>query len=121
MRCLICEKPIFYDISFKDLFSFRFICSKCLSITKEKTLIIPINHGHILKYKYFLDDEYYSQEIEKILYTKLIKILKENKKDLILFIDDDTLPFIKYLEFGIDITLISITYNDLEYLLEDVL
>ena len=117
MRCSICHKPFFHNISFKNLFYFNFICPSCVQYLKPKKLSIPIDDGYLLNYYYFTEDETIERELTLRLFNAIKGIIKENYNSLILFLDDDTLPFINYFRFKENITLISIVFEDLEYIL----
>ena len=47
----------------------------------------------------------------------MIGIILKRRESIVLFLDEYTLPFLKYFNFKMDITLISIVFLDLEYLL----
>lgn len=119
MRCVICNKPFFHNISFKNLFYFNFICPLCSEYRKPKLLSIPIDDGYLLNYYYFTDDSSIEEKLLMRLFDEIRKIIFENKNTLILFDDEDSLTFLKYLNFDMNITLIGIAYQDLEYLLFD--
>lgn len=117
MRCSICNKPFYYDLSFKDLFYFNFVCSICTKYLVPKLLTIPIDYGYQIYYYYFTDDETLDEKLEHHIYNRMIGIILKRRDSIVLFLDEYTLPFLKYFSFKMDITLISIVFLDLEYLL----
>ena len=118
MKCRICHKPINININFESFFNFNFVCRECYKILKPKVSIIPIDYGHLIKYYYFLVDEEYEERLDILLGKAIYKIINNNKKTTVLFIDDTLIPFLKYINFNENITLISIKYEPLELYLE---
>jgi len=119
MRCKMCHKKMYYDISIKDLFVFNFVCHDCAKLLKPKLVTIPIDNGHLLYYYYFLLEEEYDEKIERKIYPVIMDMLYKRKRKMYFFLDDDFLLYFKYLNFNEDIYLISIVYEDLSYYLEN--
>ena len=119
MKCSICHKNIFYNLSFKDLFKFTFICDDCRKLITPKLTKIPINDGYFINYYYFLTDDNKEEISEYFFNRKIIDIVNKNRKTVVLLFDEETIPYLFYLNFHMDITLISIYYYDLS-ILEDL-
>ena len=112
MRCAICYKPIFYNLSFKDIGYYNFICKDCAKIVKEKWVEIPIDHGYLIYYYYFLLDDEYLEALEKKIPKLIIDIINKNKDSIIYLLDNENLKYLKYINFCQNIVAISTVYID---------
>ncbi len=114
MKCKICNKNIFYNLRFKDLFEFNFVCSKCRELINPKLSIIPLDYGYYIKYYYFILDDEYLDEIEYKIYPKIFEIFKKEKDSIILLLEESELYILKFLNFRQNIVLIKEVYSYLE-------
>src|SRR5574344_861793 len=119
MKCSICDAPIKYDIGFKDLFVFDYVCPKCRLLLYPKKTVIPIDNGYVINYYYFLINDEYIERIERKVYPFIFNLIKASTSSIFLFLDDEIMPYLNFLNMCQNITLVSIVYEDLAYFLED--
>ena len=119
MRCAICYKPFYYDIGFNDLGYFNFICNECKKTIELKNVEIPIDDGYLIYYYYFLLDNEYEESLNKRISKQIIDLFISNKNKIIIFLDEDIIPYLKYLEMCQNILLYSTVYIDLSIYYED--
>ena len=116
MRCILCYKTFDYALGFKDLGYFNFICKECKNLIEPKLVIAPIDHGYLIFYYYFLLNDEYENNLNKRINKTIIDIINQNKKMTIMFLDDENIKYLKYINFCQNILLISTVYQDLSIL-----
>lgn len=119
MICSICRSKIDYDITFENLFKLNHICGICSKQLIANYVVIPLDYGYICKYYYFLTENKYLDNFERRIGKEIYRIIKENKRSLVFFLNEDTIPDFLVYPFYSDIVLISIVYEDLSYYFED--
>lgn len=118
MRCYICGKIIEKEISFSKLGIFDFVCEDCSTLLKPKETYIPLDHGYLMRYIYYLVNDKYERMIESRIFPSLYLIFEWDKNRTYIILDEEIVPYLKYLDLCQNITVISIKYIPLEDLLE---
>ena len=120
MKCALCGKKIYQDLSFKTLFTFHFYCKTCRNLLKAKMAVYPLDFGYLAHYYYFLLDKEYEDKIMDKIHDTLSDILEKEKDSLIIFIEESDIPYLKYINICQNITLVSSVYYPIEeYIYQD--
>lgn len=113
MICSMCGKYINKKVSISNIFDLDFICDSCAKEIELKLSIFPLNNGYLAYYYYYLIDNNYIDKINYKLYKLLYDFLKKTKNTVI-FINQELIDFLPYLDFHENIVFISIKYIELE-------
>jgi len=75
---------------------------------------IPTNDGYLMFYYYYLLDDEYEERVEMKIFTSLFSLLKKSNNTIVIFLDDEIIPYLYFLNFRQNITLFSVKYETLE-------
>ena len=119
MRCSICGSLLNKEIKFKDMMKFDFFCDSCKEKIYLKESIVPIDNGYLMIYKYFATDDNYISMLERKIFRPIYSLISSLKNTTLLFLDDNILPYLKYINFCQNIVLLSTIYVPLEIYIEN--